>query len=149
MSSKEAAVALCEAVVSQHIGTPIKAQLVGSTYINGSGTDIDVLVLVETHQKGVSANEWLIGKEFGWAYGGSEAMGNDQWASWKCGDTNLLVTSDPAYYSAWLTAAETCRALVLLGVPMTKQLRIAVHEVVMGGTSAESVADYVKHWSSP
>jgi hypothetical protein len=119
--------------------------VVGSTMITGEiGEDIDVLCLVPN----VGLEE--VGFP-GWEYGGSvgEHPDNDRWGSWKryFGDigvtVNMLLVTDSEYYIDWLQAAEVCKLLHLVGVPINKRTRIGIHNIIMDGEDAESEFDCI------
>lgn len=105
--------------------------IVGSTYIQGEGSDIDCLFLWE------KVDVQCIGFP-GWDYGGSIGEGNESnWGSWKKGNINLLVTSSKESYNAWLTSAEVCRFLSLRKIGLTRDERVAIHNIVMDDSTAE------------
>lgn len=146
MLSNEERIATAKAAISSALGKPIEAvkyEVVGSTYIkDNDSSDVDILVLDES----INLDE----KEFeGWEYGGSAGVGNDNWMSWKRRvngvEVNMLITSDKAYFGAWLTAAEVCRFLHLQGYDLRSASVHGVHEIIMEDALAEEehkVRDY-------
>lgn len=105
---------------------------VGSTYINGEGNDIDIVVHVVAapYSPGIHGICW---SEVGLVYGGSEPNGcDDNWVSTKdaCG-YNIIFVTDPDYYAKWVTAAEVCRQLCLWCVPLDKAMRVKLHAIIM------------------
>lgn len=133
MSEEIAHTAVMAALREQEVAAKRYA-LVGSTYISGTpGADVDLLVLVDRHPDELGFH--------GWVYGGSGSGYHEQWGSWKrqVGDVvvNMLLTSSETYYEAWCTAAEVCRLLHLTGVSSAKDLRIAIHNIIMDGADAE------------
>lgn len=107
-------------------------ELVGSTYYRGEGQDIDILVLTSGDIDSMSFD--------GWAYGGSEGLFGSTWMSWKKGTTNMLVTNKREYFSAWCTAAEVAKFLVLNGVTLRKGDVHGIHEIIMDDSTAEDEA---------
>jgi hypothetical protein len=107
--------------------------LVGSTFIIGKGEDIDILMQVTG---GIEAVNY---SDNGLARGGSECLfEHDRWVSLKdANGTNFLLTTSRPYYEAWCTSAEVCRLLHLQGVSIPKDLRVAIHNVVMDDSTAE------------
>lgn len=126
-----------EALVKAAGYHPLWANLVGSTYINGEGSDIDVVVLLPKMD-----GDTVEYSMHGWTYGGSNQPGDpERWASFKTHikgkEWNLILTSDEEYAISWVRAAEACKALRLLGFKMTKRARVAVHAVIMDEADAE------------
>lgn len=112
--------------------------LVGSTHIHGTGNDIDMLVLVDRPSH--SQSLVIRFNHPDWKYGGSTPKSGDQWCSWKNGEINLLLTDNPVYFAAWVAAADVCRLLAMRGIlkPEDKNMRVAVHRVVMDKYTAEA-----------
>ena len=115
-----------------------RMELVGSTYIKGNGTDIDVLCLVP------EADLDTLGFP-GWEYGGSgdpTRMDSGRFGSWKYdvgGEVvNMLIVTSVEYANAWLTAAEVCRFLHLAGVDLTRGAVHGVHEIIMDDSTADT-----------
>lgn len=116
----------------------LDATLVGSTHIHGFGRDLDLLVLVKRPDRGQSLVIRFTHPD--WQYGGSSPKAGEQWCSWKKGEINLLLTDNPVYFAAWVTAADVCRLLAVRGIlkPDDKDMRVAVHRVVMDKYTVEA-----------
>lgn len=115
--------------------------IVGTAYIEDKdSTDVDILVFL---RPGCRPAEELYLEN--WTYSGSNAAHtNDKFASFKrvvMGVTvNLLVTSDALYFMDWVTAAEVCRFLHVMGVPVPAGVRHGIHEIIMDDSTAEQEA---------
>lgn len=129
----------CDAALKAQGLSAKRMELVGSTYIKGNGTDIDVLCLVPEAD--------LDSVVFpGWMYGGSnvpsQSTDDGRFGSWKYDvdgtDVNMLIVTSEEYANAWLTAAEVCRFLHLAGVDLTRGAVHGVHEIIMDDSTAET-----------
>lgn len=115
--------------------------IVGTAYIEDKdSTDVDILV--HLRPGGFSAKGLYLE---GWSYSGSNsAHTNDRFASFKrvvMGvSVNLLVTDDARYFMDWVTAAEVCRFLHVMGVPIPAGVRHGIHEIIMDDSTAEQEA---------
>lgn len=111
--------------------------IVGTAYIEDKvSTDVDILVLLRP--SGFSVEELYLEN---WTYSGSRAAHtNGKFASFKrvvMGVTvNLLVTDDVLYFMDWVTAAEVCRFLHVMGVPIPAGVRHGIHEIIMDDSTA-------------
>ncbi len=116
---------------------------VGSSYIvDRMNGDIDILAYVPQSEHSVGVGDMAFSNR-GWSYGGSVGIdGADNWGSWKkhvegIGEINMLVTTNEAYFNAWLTSAEVCRYLHLQGVTVDRAQRVAIHRIIMEDSTAE------------
>ena len=106
----------------------INWHLGGSTYINGEGNDVDVIILLP---KGHLTFGMLDDAE--WRHLGKESY--DSWGmfdSYRKGELNLILTDDPVYYHSWEIARAVCRGLSRYGLN-TRDARVFVHSVVCDG----------------
>lgn len=102
---------------------------VGSSYILGKGADIDVLVLVpavDTYGAALVAEGWLRDGTTDYP---------SEWASFRKGEVNAILTADAGWYDRFALAAEVCKALKLAD----KADRITVHAVIRDGKTAEGI----------
>ena len=111
---------------------------VGSTYINGEGNDVDILVL--TLGADIHSKCW---SDFNLVYGGSDPHGSDDsWASTKDAmGHNIIFITDPAYFEKWVAAANACRYIQDLldsnhYLPLGKAERVKMHRIIMDGDDA-------------
>lgn len=104
--------------------------LFGSTYITGSGNDIDYLVLVE--DAAVVIDDLL---DDGWGPDGG-VYNSSEFTSLRKGEVNLVITDDASYYTASLAAARICKYLLnVVGferVATSKDFRITIHAAARG-----------------
>lgn len=116
--------------------TPDELECVGSTYISDAGTsDVDILLCFPVPCVG----EVVLAD--GWDFGGSVCEGGDHWQSWKKTvqgvEVNLLMCRTQAYIDAWLTSAEVCRFLHLLGITLPRGAVHGIHQIIMDDSTAE------------
>lgn len=102
--------------------------LVGSTAVNGSGNDIDIVL---EHNDLDDAAVTL--EAAGWAVIASEVyrgVQSDGWFSARKGELNLLV-SITEVRELWLAANEVCKVFVaIVDRPSTRDERVAFHRAV-------------------
>lgn len=109
--------------------------LTGSTYFNGQGQDIDlVLGFMEgtaSDAEFASIHELLTAG--GWGYNGVPQDYGDRpfnMLTYRKGQYNLILVNRGVLN--WLKAARVCKVLVMLtGRPLTKRERVAVHKVIV------------------
>ena len=114
---------------------------VGSTYINGDGADIDIIVL--TIGADIHSKSW---SDFNLVCGGSEPQGSDDlWVSTKDAiGHNIIFITSPEYFDKWRIAAEVCKAVQRMcyehGGPVEWELdkgrRVHIHNIIMDGVPA-------------
>lgn len=126
----------------------IEVQLVGSTAINGAGSDIDLAVnctiTADFPQEAARDVVQLLARA-GCVIGGGahyEAINleaDDQFTSLRRGDFNLLLCFNERSWSRFTKGRDACILLRDLGVDMTdKRVRVAVHALA-GGASLRDV----------
>lgn len=108
----------------------IDSAIVGSTYINGFGNDVDVLVRVCGREKAVLD---LIHAGFAVEGNpGSYEPGDGEFESLRRGDTNALITEDAEFYEKWVRAAEVCKYVHgLLPQGINRDGRVHIHQLIM------------------
>lgn len=123
--------------IRRYYPLPIKARIVGSTFISGrKDSDVDVLILsTENHFD----SSWEID-------GHDEYPTNSNFSSLKKRVDgvliNALLTPFPATWEDWVMATEVCRFLHLMGAAIPTTVVHGIHEIIMdGGTS---MSEYVK-----
>lgn len=118
---------------------PMLVHLVGSRFITGGerGNDWDVLFLVGDLNEALKESE-----ENGYKSDlrGYVDLSREQFTSVSRGDHNVLFVKDVDYFRKWVLSAEVCRVLHLMGVEMTRQHRVAVHEVIRERKTPEAAA---------
>lgn len=104
---------------------------VGSAYITRTtDSDFDVLLLLNTAHLKDTVEGLVTGAPDLDIEGG--LYDSDDFVSVRQGKVNLLFTADEDFFGAFLRAAETCRVLHTQGFILTKEQRIAVHDIIMG-----------------
>lgn len=116
------AIALVGDVLGSIRGAPGK--LVGSTYIQGTGQDFDVLHLVDSIDDAKAA---LL--DDGFVLEGEESYDTSTFYSLRKGEVNALITADHDFYGGFIRAANVCRYLAVTD----KAQRVAVHRIIMDG----------------
>ena len=114
---------------------PVACVVTGSTYFNGQGQDIDlVLGLSEdtaTDDEFENMHELL--EAGGWACNGVPKNYGDRpfnMLTYRKGQYNLLLVDRGVLN--WLMAASVCKALVMqTGRPLTKRERVLIHKVIV------------------
>ena len=109
----------------------LKHRLVGSTYILGAGNDKDYMILVSNFRE---ASKYV---SLSTQFEADKDYDDDRFASYRYGDVNWIVTSNPARYEATLVAAEVCKFLKV----GSRDDRIAVHRIIRDGATAENWND--------
>lgn len=104
--------------------TVLETCLVGSSYILGSGEDIDCLLLVSNLQSATESAQLC-----GYEKEGGESYDTSTFYSLRKGDLNILLTEDLSFYSGFKASADVCRFLKVANKPD----RIAVHRRLMDG----------------
>lgn len=110
---------------------------VGSTYINGAGNDVDIIVYVKPWELRSGIRE-VVWSDVGLEFGGSQPFTTgDSWVSTSDSmGTNVIFVEDEKYYDLWVSAAEVCRQLVMWGVPLDKFMRVRLHSIIMDEAEA-------------
>lgn len=108
----------------------IAVSMVGSTYVLGSGNDIDYVALVPSVEDAVEA---LLDDD--WVLGSSDEYPTDAFKSLRRGKLNLMVTDSELFYKDYVLSSEVCKVLQL----KDKLDRIRVHRVIMDCETAEQV----------
>lgn len=131
--------------------TPLDSvmRMVGSTYIKGAGKDVDYAVGPKPADK-ITPAEWDLDVQAsrladdGWLPD-SEVYESDTFISMRKDGINLIVYRTYADWDRGITAAETCRALHLLGVVVDKRVRVLIHRVVQDQKEAPfALADTIR-----
>lgn len=103
-------------VLDYHVG--------GSCWITSAGNDVDVIVLVKDLEFGKLS---LI-----YTHLGEESYASDgDFDSYRHGDVNFILCSDPDYYRRWLHARDVCRFLYMKRGLSDRDTRVAVHHIVV------------------
>lgn len=117
-------------------GCCARVALVGSTFIESSGNDADILVYLGNPRDSMLFKDVLLDDE-GFGYGGSE-NGTEDWASYKKetsnGPINVLIVEDIDYFDKWLLAAAVSQRVYeeTNKVSATaRSVRIAIHDQIM------------------
>lgn len=115
-------------------GLIVAPRLVGSTYINGHGEDIDYVCMAGSPSDlDFNARGWVE-----CAVQTYEAQG--LFFALRLGDLNLLVCSTREYYQRWVNAAEVCRYIVEASqTPISKTTRVHIHMMVMDDTPLKEI----------
>lgn len=106
----------------------IRRSLVGSSYILGSGKDVDMLILVRDMSEAgryLHAAEWVAESE-------KYDLSKNKFMSYRNYEDNCLITSDDEFFWLFCTAAEVCRYLAEKGVEQVKDraVRVAIHAII-------------------
>lgn len=114
--------------VAEQLNLPsINLSVVGSTLICGKGNDLDILCLMPP-----KCDEQL--RLLGWNedLDDQQAHYDGHFASWRKDNTNLLVTSDHAYFMAEVTAAWSAHIIAVSGqLDMSRRdVRVAFHSLL-------------------
>jgi hypothetical protein len=112
------------------------AKLVGSCYINGEGKDVDIIILPAD-----AGRITQVLRELDFAEDDGEQYNNDNFASFKKGDVNILVAFSFDYYNSFIRACEVCRLISNGALP--KAHRVAIHSIVCEGFSYEQAKEHV------
>jgi len=107
-------------------------QMVGSTYILGSGNDLDYLFLVDS----LADSSFL--RNRGYTLEAEQYDNTNKFLSWRNGNTNVLVTPCIDFFIDFLSAAEVCKYLRNKSsegeaLMMERDVRVAVHRIVRDG----------------
>ena len=122
----------------------VDCALVGSTYITDrQDSDVDIIVRLG-HPAYCFCDEIQTALRIqGWESGGSESQSaGGEWDSYKkvVADVlvNVILVWDNEYYDKWLTAAEVCRFMHIMGVQPKywSGLVHGVHEIIMDDSTA-------------
>lgn len=105
---------------------------VGSSFINGKGVDLDLVVKVKDAQH---AQDLLM--DAGYILSSTGSGSGDKFCCFRKGDVNVMITESQDWYELFVKAALVCRAVTLQGIQLSKEGRIAVHRVLMDGESPE------------
>lgn len=132
-------------VVREAIGTSEWATsdaVVGSSYIHQEiRNDVDILVLSPFRR---SLRDVFTSS--GWVEGGSQDLTlNTCWVSMKklyddegkAVVINVIIVENEDYFNKWVRAAEACRFLVSMGVPLKRGQTHGVHAIIMDDCDAE------------
>ncbi len=111
---------------------------IGSTYINGEGKDIDILVLCP--DASLRRTDWA---SIGMSCAGSShpPEDDDPWASVRDGaGSNVIFVTSKDYFDKWVAAARVCKYLQnwldSTELTLSKGVRIRLHSIIMDGNSA-------------
>lgn len=122
-----------------------RVALVGSTFIESSGNDADILVYLGNPRDSMFFKDALLEDE-GFAYGGSE-NGTEDWASYKKdtsnGPINVLIVEDMDYFEKWLLAAAVAQRAWSASVDQCgtrREVRIAIHDQIMDQPEPEYIS---------
>lgn len=136
----EGALKLCvelEGAVYHLFGStrPVTCVLTGSTYFNGRGQDIDLVLgfMDGTASDAEFERMHKLVEAHGWACNGVPQDYGDRpfnMLTYRKGQYNLILVNRGVLN--WLKAARVCKVLVMLtGRPLTKRERVAVHKVIV------------------
>jgi len=120
---------------------------VGSTYISGAGEDLDLVVrLRERGFKGWDLLDAIEGHgaildQHGYISTGQDSGNEDDFATYRKGDVNLMVTYDVGFIAQFEQAAEVCKYVHGLlfkthGHGLDKVHRIKIHRIIMNEEEA-------------
>jgi len=104
---------------------------IGSTYIQGEGADLDILMYVP----GVIIGD--VG--LGYTCTGNPSGEEDDFSTWRNGDVNLIISHSLHFHLQFKRAAEVCRFLYEQYGFGDKTIRIAVHRAIMNDESVEQI----------
>lgn len=123
---------------------PVACVVTGSTYFNGKGQDID---LVLGFSEGIAAaaefaNMHELLEAGGWACSGVPKDYGDRpfsMLTYRKGQYNLILVDRGVLN--WHMAASVCKALVMqTGWPLTKRERVVIHKVIVDGIEDPELA---------
>lgn len=114
---------------------------VGSTYISGEGSDLDLVVYIRAQ---VIRQSDAVFELYEWGYikTGHGSGEDDEFTTLRKGDVNLMVTSDRDFMVGFEQAAEVCKYVTQELAPffphgvLTKAQRIKIHRILMNGEEA-------------
>lgn len=97
----------------------------GSTTINGSGNDMDIIILVGT-------DIWVTALHApGWLLLGEESYNScGMFKSYRKGDLNLIITDCELYYEKWKIARNVCIWLATQHNMRDRDTRVMIHHIV-------------------
>lgn len=131
----------CSSFLPEHV----QVELVGTMFTHGEGNDYDYVVFVpnanddkaEFDDHGYKATDDPSGEE-------------DQFATFRRDDVNIMLTEDPEFFKSFKMAAEVTKyvnGLLLSADPsdlrdgllagLNKEQRIRIHRIIMNGEKAE------------
>lgn len=111
---------------SEHGLHPEHVLVCGSTATTGSGNDIDLLVLDINNRAGVEAHL----RKKGCPCQTAEYEGGSDFVSYRDGEVNILLTTNPAYFLTEATAMVAIAAIATGDLPhdmSTKENRVEYH----------------------
>lgn len=106
---------------------------VGSSYIQGEGQDLDLVMLTPT---GFGGPEVM---SLGYSWTGVDSGEEDEFKTYRKGHVNLITTDDPDFLEQFKRSAEVCRFLYESYGLGDKTLRIAIHRLIMNGENCPTV----------
>lgn len=113
----------------------LDAQLIGSTFIVGTGADVNILVRVFDFDSSL----YQVLNKAGYASSLTEEEEyimeeSIEFLSFKKDNINLLFVKDDATFQLWFAAARLCRALHAAGMVdmLDKNNRIKYHQLIFG-----------------
>lgn len=121
-------------LLNTHSTTPVRAwHIGGSTAINGSGNDVDVIVLQDNP---LIWGDFFYMKLYGWELCGDDAYKEcSGFMALRKGAINLILVENAEYYRGWEKARDVCIWLREKHGISDKEARIAVHQIVLKPTS--------------
>lgn len=119
----------------------ISAEHVGSSYVLGSGMDLDMVVHVRDMASSMNVLDLA-----GYACNSKDyADSTDNFKCFRNGLVNVMLVTDQKWYDNFLLSSEVCKAMNLCGLAIDmKAARIAVHRVIMDGEDAETAVNTAK-----
>lgn len=116
-------------LLTTHSATPVRAwHIGGSTAINGSGNDVDVITLQDNP---LVWNDFFYMKVNGWELCGGESYNScGMFMALRKGNVNLIIVENAEYYRCWEKARDVCIWLrMALGIT-DRDARVAIHRIV-------------------
>jgi GrpB-like predicted nucleotidyltransferase (UPF0157 family) len=108
---------------------------VGSTYISGGmGNDLDLVAVVGL----CGTTEHAALKDAGYTDTHNDGYEEDGFRTFRNGDLNVMLTHNREWARAFAQSAEVCK---VLGGPLDKVTRVAIHRVIMNRETAEDALE--------
>lgn len=113
---------------------------VGSSYISGSGNDLDLVLLldeVEGLQDFEEDHDVRALIDGGYTPTGATSGKDDDFVTLRKGDVNVMLTYSHQFCGEFARAAEVCKYVTLLGCELSKESRIKIHRIIMNGEGVD------------
>jgi hypothetical protein len=116
--------------------TAVNVALVGTMYTHGEGHDYDYVVLVAGFNRAASDLQ-----EAGFVLNSPDGYEVGQFASFRAGDVNVMLTEDEEFFDKFVAAAQVCKyveGLLAARWPespgsLDREQRVKIHRIIMNG----------------